>query len=90
MSYSSRVGKYLEIITSRVAFISKEMNCFVLSARDVLLGLDMTQAIGFIPACWKNIEGDFTADGESIGKNGWLDSAFTCKWMAILNLSWYQ
>lgn len=65
MSYSSRVGKYLEIITSRVTFISKEMNRFVLSARDVLLGLDMTQAIGFIPACWKNIEGNFTADGES-------------------------
>ncbi len=36
----------------------------VLHPTDVLLGLDMSQAVGLVPAGGEDIEGDLAADGE--------------------------
>ena len=56
----------LVVITSNETLVTEEMNVLIFGTGDVLLGLDMLQGIGLIPACRENIKGDLTTDGEAV------------------------
>lgn len=53
------------------------MDGLVLDAGDVLLGLDVLQAVSLVPTGGEDIEGDLAADGEAVVQNSGQNYAFT-------------
>lgn len=74
MPDSPRVGVDLVVVAAGEAFIAEEMDGMVVDAGDLLLSLDVLQAVGLVPAGWEDIKGDLAADREaaqmSMGRNG--------------------
>lgn len=64
MPHRPPILKDLIIIAPLERLIPKEMHRRVLHPTDVLLGLDVSQAVGLVPAGGENVEGDLAADGE--------------------------
>lgn len=64
MPHRPPILKDLIIIAPLERLIPKEMHRRVLHSTNVLLGIDMSQAVSLIPAGGKDIEGDLAADGE--------------------------
>lgn len=54
------------VIAADEAFVTEEVNVLVLGAGDVLLGLDVLQAVGFIPTGREDVERDLATDGEAV------------------------
>ena len=52
----------LPVIAPLVGLVAEEVYRRVLDPRQVLLGLEMLQAVGFVPTSGKDIEGDLAAD----------------------------
>lgn len=63
---SARVLIDLMVIAADEAFVTEEVNVLVLGAGDVLLGLDVLQAVGFIPTGREDVERDLATDGEAV------------------------
>lgn len=51
------------VVASGEGLVTEEVDRLVLDTGDVLLGLDMLQTIGFVPASGENVERDLTTDG---------------------------
>ena len=62
MTNSPGIAVNLVIVSARKAFVAKEVDGLVLNTRDILLGLDVLQAVGLVPAGRENIERDLAAD----------------------------
>ena len=52
----------LPVIAPFVRLVAEEMYRLVLDPGQVLLGFEMLQAVGFVPAGGEDIEGDLAAD----------------------------
>lgn len=66
MTDSAGVRKDLIIVAAGEALVAEEVNGLVFDARDVLLGLDVLQAVSLVPASGEDIEGDLAADGVAV------------------------
>lgn len=51
------------VVASGEGLVTEEVDRLVLDTGDVLLGLDMLQTIGLVPASGENVERDLTTDG---------------------------
>lgn len=72
---SARVRKDLIIIAAGEALVAEEVDCLVVDAGDVLLGLDVLQAVSLVPTSGEDIEGDLAANGVAVLQNsGELDT----------------
>lgn len=60
------VGIDLIIVAAGEALVAKEVDGLVLDTGDVLLGLDVLQAVSLVPTSGENIEGDLATDGEAV------------------------
>lgn len=75
MTDSARVRKDLIIIAAGEALVAEEVDCLVVDAGDVLLGLDVLQAVSLVPTSGEDIEGDLAANGVAVLQNsGELDT----------------
>lgn len=54
------------VIATHEALVTEEVDVLVLGARDILLGLDVLQAVGFVPAGRENVERNLAADGKAV------------------------
>jgi hypothetical protein len=61
MADGSGVLVDLVVVTTRESLVAEEVDGLVVDAGDVLLVLNMLQAVGLVPAIWKDVEGDLTA-----------------------------
>ena len=57
------VLKDLIVIAALVGLVAEEVDGAVLDAADLLLGFDVLQAVGLVPASGEDVEGDLAADG---------------------------
>lgn len=72
---SAGVRKDLIIVAAGEALVTEEVDCLVLDTRDVLLGLDVLQAVSLVPTSGEYIEGNLAADGVAVLQNsGELDT----------------
>lgn len=60
---SSRSGIIVDlvVVSTLEGLITEEVNMLVVESTESLLGFNMSEAVGLIPACWEYIEGDLTA-----------------------------
>jgi len=63
---SPRVRENLIVVSTRESFVTEEMDGLVLDARNVLLSLDVLQAVSLVPASGEDVKGDLAADRVSI------------------------
>ena len=66
MADSAGVRKDLIIVATGEALVAEEVDGLVLDAGDVLLGLDVLQAVSLVPTSGEDIEGDLAADGVAV------------------------
>lgn len=72
---SAGVRKDLIIVAAGEALVAEKVDCLVLNAGNVLLGLDVLQAVSLVPTSGEDIEGDLAADGVAVLQNsGELDT----------------
>jgi hypothetical protein len=62
VSNGSGIVVDLPVVAALEGLVAKEVNVLEIDPRDVLLLLDVLQAIGLIPASGENIEGDLAAN----------------------------
>lgn len=65
VSNRPRVRVNLIVIASDKALVAEEVDVLVFSARNILLGLDVLQAIGLVPTGRENVKRDLAADRET-------------------------
>lgn len=65
MTNSARVLIDFIVIAADKALVTEKVDVLILDAGDVLLGLDVLQAIGLVPAGREDVEGDLATDGEA-------------------------
>ena len=53
----------LVVVAALVGLVAEEVDGAVLDAADLLLGFDVLQAVGLVPASGEDVEGDLAADG---------------------------
>lgn len=60
---SSRSGIIVDlvVVSTLEGLITEEMNMLVVESTESLLGFNMSEAVGLVPACWEHIEGDLAA-----------------------------
>lgn len=66
MTDRARVGVDLIVIATDETFVTEEVDGLVIHSGDTLLGRDVLQAIGLVPASGEDIERDLTTNGEAI------------------------
>ena len=67
MTLDARIAVDLPVVPAFVRLVTEEMNVSILdSAWEILLILQVLEAIGLIPALGEDIEGDLAADGVSV------------------------
>lgn len=59
---SARVLENLVVVAALVSLVAEEVDLAVLDASDLLLGLDVLQAVGLVPAGREDVKGDLSAD----------------------------
>lgn len=60
------VGVDLVVVAADHGLVAKEMDGSILDSAGLLgLGLEVPQAVGLVPACREDVEGNLAADGES-------------------------
>jgi len=62
----ARVLEDLVVVAALVGLVAEEVDGPVLDAADLLLGFDMLQAVGLVPASGEDVEGDLAADGVAV------------------------
>lgn len=63
MTNRARIGVDLVIVATGEALVTEEVDGLVLDTGDVLLGLDVLQAVSLVPTSGEDIEGDLATDG---------------------------
>ena len=67
MADSPRVLINLIVVAAFECLVTKKVDCRVIhSARQVLVVLDVLQAVRLVPARWEDIEGNLTTNGVAI------------------------
>lgn len=67
MSNRPLVLIYLIIVTTLVCLVAKEVDSGVLDTALLLgLALEVLEAVGLVPALWKDVKGDLASDGVAI------------------------
>lgn len=61
MSRGSRVLVDLIVVATLEGFVAEEVDLVVLDSGEGFFGFDVTEAVGFIPTCWEDVEGDLAA-----------------------------
>ena len=64
----ARVLEDLVVVAALVGLVAEEVDGAVLDAADLLLGFDVLQAVGLVPAGREDVEGDLAADGVAVGE----------------------
>lgn len=64
----ARVLEDLVVVAALVGLVAEEVDGAVLDAADLLLGFDVLQAVGLVPASGEDVEGDLAADGVAVWK----------------------
>ena len=66
VTFSSRIGIDLPVVSALKGFVTEEMDCLVIDAGELLgrvsFCFDMLQTVSLVPAMREYIEGDLTAD----------------------------
>lgn len=57
------------IVATLECLVSEEMDVLVIDARQVLLGLDVSETEGLVPSRGKDVEGDLTAYRVAVSRN---------------------
>lgn len=57
-----RVCEDLVVVSTREGLVAKEVDGLVFDTGDVLLGLDVLQAVSLVPTGWEDVERDLAAD----------------------------
>jgi hypothetical protein len=68
VAHSARVLENLVVVAALVRLVAKEVDSAVLDSRDLLLGLDVLQAVSLVPAGGEDVEGDLAADRVAIAR----------------------
>lgn len=63
---SARVLEDLVVVAALVGLVAEEVDGAVLDAADLLLGFDVLQAVGLVPASGEDVKGDLAADGVTV------------------------
>lgn len=71
MTDRAGVGVDLKIVATGEALVTEEVDGLVLDAGNILLGLDVLQAVSLVPTGGEDIEGDLAADGVAVAER-WL------------------
>lgn len=66
MTDRARVGVDLIVIATNKTLVTEEVDGLVLGSGDVLLGLDVLQAVGLVPASGEDVERDLATNGEAL------------------------
>lgn len=56
----------LVVVTSDETLVAEEVDVLVIGAGDILLGRNVLQGVGLVPAGREDIERDLTANGETV------------------------
>ena len=78
MANSARVLEDLVVVAALVGLVAEEVDGAVLDAADLLLGFDVLQAVGLVPASGEDVEGDLAADGVAV------------RWMLLAKISSFK
>lgn len=70
MPCDTRITEDLVVIASLLRLVTKEMDGFVLDTCQLLLLLDVLEAICLVPAGGENVERDLSTYGESVMRYG--------------------
>jgi len=62
----ARVLEDLVVVAALVGLVAEEVDGVVLDATDLLLGFDVLQAVGLVPASGEDVERDLAADGVAV------------------------
>ena len=68
MADGAGVLEDLVVVAALVRLVAEEVDGAVLDAADLLLGFDVLQAVGLVPASGEDVEGDLAADGVAVWK----------------------
>ena len=68
VAHGARVLEDLVVVAALVSLVAEEVDGAVLDAADLLLGFDVLQAVGLVPAGREDVEGDLAADGVAVGE----------------------
>lgn len=72
----ARVLEDLVVVAALVRLVAEEVHGAVLDAAELLLGLDVLQAVRLVPAGGEDVEGDLAADRvavvREVGVSGWF------------------
>jgi hypothetical protein len=79
----ARVLEDLVVVAALVGLVAEEVDGAVLDAADLLLGFDVLQAVGLVPASGEDVKGDLAADGVAV-KNVLLAGASSLWWTSWL------
>ena len=66
MADGARVLEDLVVVAALVGLVAEEVDGVVLDATDLLLGFDVLQAVGLVPASGEDVERDLAADGVAV------------------------
>lgn len=66
VTHGSAILKDLVIVSTLVGLVAKEVDGRVIDTTDGLLGLEVLQTIGFIPAIGEDVEGYLTTNGKAV------------------------
>jgi hypothetical protein len=66
VAHSARVLEDLVVVAALVRLVAEEVDLGVLDAGDLLLGLDVLQAVSLVPAGREDVKGDLSADRVTI------------------------
>lgn len=66
MADRARVGVDLVVVATNEALVTEEVNGLVLGPGDVLLGRDVLQAVGLVPASGEDVERNLATNGEAV------------------------
>ena len=69
VSNSPTVLVDLVIVTSLVGLVAEKVDSCVVRATERLLCFKVLETIGFVPACWKDVKGNLTTNGETARDN---------------------
>lgn len=72
MADGARVLEDLVVVAALVRLVAEEVDRAVLDAADLLLGLDVLQAVCLVPAGGEDVEGDLAANGVAVERKGLL------------------
>ena len=82
----------LVVVAALVGLVAEEVDGAVLDAADLLLGFDVLQAVGLVPASGEDVEGDLAADGVAAWEILLAETDFfqRASWMTAITREGFQ